>query len=498
MLLSADAKRWDHLYRLLAVLSSVLIALIIGQISAGLAAGLVLGACLVMIGISRFEILIHALIILLPMQSALPVSLKSLGTLNPFNLLAGVIFAVWLVNGVLRKRRLFYWNRMSVVIAVFMLVCVAALANSARLHGFDFMNAQTNALKRWLSPMLLFFPLANTRLTRPAIKRLVITMLIMIFIIAMWMTKDIINVGWEHIDAEIRLGGPFGFGGENDMAAFLVYYPVIAFTIALFESRLIQKMIYGGIFGVSLFPLILSMSRGAYLGISIVIFFVAIARFRWLLPVIAIAAISYQFWVPGAVQHRMESTVITSNETVGGRVPGPHEMERNLEESSALRVRIWRGAFRMIESYPVTGIGYNAFQLAVPQYANMEWGMDAHNMYLRVAAEMGLIALMVFLALFWVPFLSAWSVYRSTKDRFMRGWLLGLMACICGIIIVNIFGSRFVREELVGLYWVSISLMYGYISYRRVRASRIVEGQNRRLEQRRKQALRSPNNVVMP
>lgn len=124
--------------------------------------------------------------------------------------------------------------------------------------------------------------------------------------------------------------------------------------------------------------------------------------------------------------------------------------------------------------------------------------MDAHNMYLRVAAEMGLIALMVFLALFWVPFLSAWSVYRSTKDRFMRGWLLGLMACICGIIIVNIFGSRFVREELVGLYWVSISLMYGYISYRRVRASRIVEGQNRRLEQRRKQALRSPNNVVMP
>ncbi|MFQ5629859.1 MAG: O-antigen ligase family protein, partial [bacterium] len=379
----------DRLYPLLAMATCFLIAFIIGQISAGVAAGVVLGAIVAMIGLAQYEALIHALIILLPMQSALPVSLQSLGTLNPFNLLTGVMFAVWLVNGVIRQERLLNRSWMNVVVLLFVLACIAALFNSGRLYGAGFMEAQINPLKRWISPVLLFFPIANSRLTRPAMKRLVYTTICMIFVVAVWMVKDIYNVGWHNISTETRLGGPFGFGGENDIAAFLVYYPVIALTIALIEKRLLPRIFLLGVFGVSIFPLILSMSRGAYLGMAAGMVFIGIMRFRWLLPIVLIAGLGYKMWVPGAVQQRLDSTVISSNETVGGRVPGPHEIERDLEESAALRVRIWRGAVSIIENNPVMGVGYNAFQMAIPKYANMEWGMDAHNMYLRIAAEMG-------------------------------------------------------------------------------------------------------------
>jgi O-antigen ligase len=297
--------------------------------------------------------------------------------------------------------------------------------------------------------------------------------MVMILVVALWMVKDIIDVGWKNISMETRLGGPFGFGGENDIAAFLVFYPVIALTLALFEKKLIPRLFLLGVFTIAMFPLILSMSRGAYLGMAVVLLFIGIVRFRWLLLLVGIAALTYQFWVPGTVQQRMQSTVVSANESVGGRVPAPHEMERNLEASSAQRVRIWRGALRIIESHPVTGIGYNGFQPAVPKYANMEWGMDAHNMYLRVAAEMGVGGFIVFILLFLVPFFSMWFVYRTSQNRFVKGWMLGMMASICGILVVNVFGSRFVREELVGLYWILIALTYAYIFLRRNRVERM-------------------------
>ncbi|NUO81076.1 hypothetical protein HUU05_13435, partial [candidate division KSB1 bacterium] len=66
-----------------------------------------------------------------------------------------------------------------------------------------------------------------------------------------------------------------------------------------------------------------------------------------------------------------------------------------------------------------------------------------------------------------VPGVTMWRVYRTTGDRFIRGWMLGGMASICGILVVNIFGSRFTREELVGLYWVLVGLTYAYVFLRR-------------------------------
>jgi O-antigen ligase len=107
--------------------------------------------------------------------------------------------------------------------------------------------------------------------------------------------------------------------------------------------------------------------------------------------------------------------------------------------------------------------------------------MDAHNMFLRVAAEMGILGLLSFLLILVIPFFAMRHVYRTTADRFMRGWMLGGMASLFGIIVVNMFGSRFVREELVGLYWIMVALTYAYIYVRRNRAARLQQTTSREL-----------------
>jgi O-antigen ligase len=159
-------------------------------------------------------------------------------------------------------------------------------------------------------------------------------------------------------------------------------------------------------------------------------------------------------------------------------------------------MRIWRGAWNIIETHPFTGIGFGVFPYAIPNYANMEPNMDAHNEYLLIASEMGVGGLAAFLLVLLVPFFSMWRVYRTSGDRLIRGWMLGLMGSVCGMIMVNIFGSRFGREELVGLYWILIGLTYAYIYLRRNRIERLKEW--RTLKDFTPAAEISPSTVVAP
>ena len=475
MLLNQPAARVNLYFIIAALLSSFVVAVVIAQVSAGIAAGLILGAILAIVGFAQYEVLIHAMIVLLPLQSSVPYGLKLLGSFNAFNGLAAVIFGVWVVNAVLQRERLLNWSGMNFVLVLFVLVCLAALFKSVDFGGTAFMEEQINPFKRWITPMLLFFPIANARFSRPAIKRMVVTVIIMLAVVTLWTLKDLYNVGWEEISEENRVGGPFGFGAENDLAAFFVYYSVLALTIGLFIKKIQHRLVLLGLFLTSTIPLLLSFSRGAYMGIAVALLFVALARFRWMLPILALAAVFYEFWTPETVQQRVSSTQVVSNEVVGGRIPSPNDPERYLEPSAALRMRIWCGAYRIIEKHPFGGIGFGVFPHAIPEYANMEPKMDAHNEYLLITAETGVGGLVAFLLILGVPFYSMLKIYRTSGDRFIRGWMLGAMAGICGMIVVNIFGSRFGREELVGLYWVMLGLTYAYIYLRRNRMKGIAE-----------------------
>jgi len=475
MLLSHPASRVNLYFVIAASLLSLVVAGIIAQVSAGIAAGLIVGAILAIAGVAHYEVLIHAMIVLLPLQSSVPYGLKLLGSFNAFNGLAAVIFGIWVVNAVLRRERLLNWSGMNFVLVLFVVVCFAALFKSIDFGGTEFMEEQVNPFKRWITPMLLFFPIANARFSRPAIKRMVVTVLVMLAVVTLWTLKDLYNVGWDEINEENRVGGPFGYGAENDLAAFFVYYPVLALTIGLFAKKIQPRLVLLGLFMMSMIPLLLSFSRGAYLGIAVALLFVALTRFRWLLPILVVAGVFYESWTPVTVQQRVSSTQVVSNEVVGGRIPSPNDPERYLEPSAALRMRIWRGAYRIIETHPFTGIGFGVFPYAIPEYANMEPQMDAHSEYLLIAAETGMGGLAAFLLVLGVPFYSMLQIYRTSGDRFIRGWMLGAMGGICGMAVVNIFGSRFGREELVGLYWVMLGLTYAYIYLRRNRMERIAE-----------------------
>lgn len=68
------------------------------------------------------------------------------------------------------------------------------------------------------------------------------------------------------------------------------------------------------------------------------------------------------------------------------------------ELSNQGRVLIWKQTFKSILESPVLGVGINNFPIIINEELELEKaGSSAHNIYLQIAAELGLIALLIFL-----------------------------------------------------------------------------------------------------
>lgn len=107
----------------------------------------------------------------------------------------------------------------------------------------------------------------------------------------------------------------------------------------------------------------------------------------------------------------------------------------------------WQAALGMFEDAPWLGVGFGNYASAYPKYALPKWDDPlghAHNYYLNVLAETGIIGLGAFVIL-WVAIF--WQTWRSVLRA--RGWWMGVAAGIFGMLVAlsihNFFDNLFVH-----------------------------------------------------
>jgi putative inorganic carbon (hco3(-)) transporter len=79
--------------------------------------------------------------------------------------------------------------------------------------------------------------------------------------------------------------------------------------------------------------------------------------------------------------------------------------------SYAMREDIWRRALMIISDFPLSGIGIATFPTVVATFFPLGYIADhAHNLYLQLAADLGLPGLVIWLGCFFVAVRMAWSL----------------------------------------------------------------------------------------
>lgn len=196
-----------------------------------------------------------------------------------------------------------------------------------------------------------------------------------------WANNQYFSQNWSQFNSG-RLMGPSSIDGSSiyrDENAFgLLFVTGMPFIYYLsFELKHNwQKFLLWAVIPFGWHAIFLTGSRGALLGIAVVMTFVLLLAKRkfYVIPLIVLFLFFYQFQAGDTMKSRSETIVDFEGES-----------------SAEQRIVAWKGGLKMVLSHPFTGVGLGSFITALPHYIESKPRV-AHNTFVQFAAESGVIA----------------------------------------------------------------------------------------------------------
>jgi O-antigen ligase len=245
---------------------------------------------------------------------------------------------------------------------------------------------------------------------------------------------------------------PFGpFVNRHHFAAFMelsLALPLgLLFTGAIESDR---RLLYGFAALMMAIALVMTGSRGAMLSLMVLIVFVMIvsASARAEKESSSRESGRSKFGIDaGWMKRAIAAVALGIGLLIGVQVFGGEDAILRLVDSvnssdpTNGRTHFWATTLGMIRDHPLLGVGLGAYSLAYTRYDTQGGVMrleQAHNDYLQVLADTGILGGALGVLFLVVLFRRAWRAIRS-KDRFRRGVALGALAGCLSVLVHSIF-----------------------------------------------------------
>lgn len=213
----------------------------------------------------------------------------------------------------------------------------------------------------------------------------------------------------------------------NDLAFSLLLPFSLALGAVLSRGGLLKRTALGVALALTTVSILLTMSRGgliALLATLLVYLFRAGVRRRMLAPILILAI--PLFFLPNLFYQRLEEG--RTNRGTG-------------------RYDIWLAGLEIVKRNPIIGVGLANFPVAYQKvsgyahifYPRKGYSRDAHNTYLLVCAEMGMIGFAFFVAAIWSQMR---AVRRALTRRGPPDYLgIAIEAACWGLLVAGLSGS---------------------------------------------------------
>ena len=241
------------------------------------------------------------------------------------------------------------------------------------------------------------------------------------------------EIGGQQFDRMSIAKGSTVFGNSNYLALFMVMTIFVSIAMFTLYKKLWQRLILLVIAGSAGYVFFRANSRGATMALAIGLFITWLVNGKKgrnaliglvLVGVCALAA-------PQSYWDRL-STVV-------------HYQE---DASATGRLELWDVALRLIGEYPVLGVGPDNFT----RYASN----TPHNAYLQVGSELGIFALLIYIAMLLSALYAAWDARRLTLGRdgpsqVVHAAALGTFLCVLAVIVQG-FTTGLAHREVVYVF----------------------------------------------
>jgi O-antigen ligase len=113
------------------------------------------------------------------------------------------------------------------------------------------------------------------------------------------------------------------------------------------------------------------------------------------------------------------------------------------------RLAHWQSALEMAKTSPWLGIGFNNYEAAYPNFALINWQFalgHAHNYYLNLLAETGIVGLTAYLVMWMAVFYHNWRLLAQIQHWQQRGLAVGLLGVWTHIAIHSLIDKLYVNN----------------------------------------------------
>jgi len=129
------------------------------------------------------------------------------------------------------------------------------------------------------------------------------------------------------------------------------------------------------------------------------------------------------------------------------------------ELSVKSRMGIWKASFQSILERPLLGVGIGNYPVVLDEdISAAKRGASAHNLYLDVASEMGLLGLIVLLLIFWQIFRK--SIHFNQFNH-LNHFNLVFTFFLLWIFVYSLFDVVLLNDKVLLLFMVALALLYG-------------------------------------
>ena len=224
----------------------------------------------------------------------------------------------------------------------------------------------------------------------------------------------------------------------NSFGGLLAVVFVIAVALLLSKDRIVSRWLTVPVAGATGLAMLLTQSRGAWVGAFAGLAVLTVLRFRWLIfPGAAMVVIVFAAGLGEHFIHRFYLGITLQ------------------DPATKLRLQEYRNALAIIRAHPFFGVGFG-------QAPSITEQTGVSDIYLTIAERAGLIALAIFLIAVIAIGLTGFRYWRRRRDTPAGEVQLGLFAALITMLAVGVFDHYFFNTDfphMAALFWLVCGLI---------------------------------------
>lgn len=250
----------------------------------------------------------------------------------------------------------------------------------------------------------------------------------------------------SEIDPNIRAAG-FSQGANTATRYFVIAFTFFTYLFIATKTRILKIFLFAGIVATFIGVFYTASRSGIMLlAIAIILLVLMQAKFKYRLEVGIISVVGLVF-------------LLSFSENILKFVATIFPSISQGTDTVGLRYALWKAGFQMWLDHPIAGVGIGMFPSQLKFYPNPQYsyffthGLVAHNMYVSMLAETGIVGAFLFVALLFsavINFIKARKLHDKVFDGIQRTWFI--------VFLVMLAGGMTKTDQVDKLLWLCLGV----------------------------------------